>query len=123
MASWSSTPPTQPPFRACRGGSNEDTVRRRACIDAPAMVVYHCLVDYRAHHRPGGFLPPAFEQLEIARGGVGAACYGVQGADTGFGSEAPDGYIRLVNHSTVVFPVVFFEAKIFASSTSPVDSI
>jgi hypothetical protein len=42
------------------------------CIDAPAAVVYHCLADYREHHRPGGFLPPAFEQLEIARGGVGA---------------------------------------------------
>jgi len=41
-------------------------------IDAPAAVVYHCLADYRDHHRPGGFLPPAFEELEIARGGVGA---------------------------------------------------
>jgi hypothetical protein len=41
-------------------------------IDAPAGVVYHCLADYRHHHRPGGFLPPAFEQLEITRGGVGA---------------------------------------------------
>ena len=29
-------------------------------IDAPAAVVYHCLADYREHHRPGGFLPPAF---------------------------------------------------------------
>ena len=42
------------------------------CIDAPAAVVYHCLADYREHHRPGGFLPPAFQQLEITRGGVGA---------------------------------------------------
>ncbi len=41
-------------------------------IDAPAAVIYHCLADYREHHRPGGFLPPAFEQLEVARGGVGA---------------------------------------------------
>jgi hypothetical protein len=41
-------------------------------IDAPAAVVYHCLADYREHHRPGGFLPPAFEELEITRGGVGA---------------------------------------------------
>ena len=41
-------------------------------IDALAAVVYHCLADYRDHHRPGGFLPPAFEELEIARGGVGA---------------------------------------------------
>ena len=41
-------------------------------IDAPATVIYHCLADYREHHRPGGFLPPAFEELEIIRGGVGA---------------------------------------------------
>ena len=41
-------------------------------IDAPAAVIYHCLADYQQHHRPGGFLPPEFEQLEIARGGVGA---------------------------------------------------
>lgn len=41
-------------------------------IDAPAAVVYHLLADYRNHHRPGGFLPPAFEELEIGRGGVGA---------------------------------------------------
>jgi hypothetical protein len=41
-------------------------------IDAPAAVIYHCLADYRHHHRPGGFLPTEFEQLEIARGGVGA---------------------------------------------------
>ena len=41
-------------------------------IDAPAVVVYHLLADYQEHHRPGGFLPPAFEQLAITRGGVGA---------------------------------------------------
>ena len=41
-------------------------------IDAPAPIVYHLLADYREHHRPGGFLPPAFERLEITSGGVGA---------------------------------------------------
>jgi hypothetical protein len=41
-------------------------------IGAPAPVVYHLLADYREHHRPSGFLPRAFEQLEIVRGGVGA---------------------------------------------------
>ena len=31
-------------------------------------VVYHCLADYRAHHRvDGGFLPPAFTSLEVSR--------------------------------------------------------
>lgn len=39
-------------------------------VAAPADVVYHCLADYRAHHRPGGFLPPAFTDLQIVRGGV-----------------------------------------------------
>lgn len=41
-------------------------------IDAPADVVYHCISDYQAHHRPGGFLPPAFSDFQIERGGVGA---------------------------------------------------
>src|SRR3954451_6011277 len=42
-------------------------------IDAPPDVVYHCLADYRAHHRvDGGFLPPAFTDLQVLRGGVGA---------------------------------------------------
>ena len=40
-------------------------------MDAPADVVYHCLIDYREHHRPGGFLPPAFSDQDIERGGVG----------------------------------------------------
>ncbi len=41
-------------------------------IDAPADVIYHCIADYREHHRPDGFLPPAFSELEIGRGGLGA---------------------------------------------------
>jgi hypothetical protein len=41
-------------------------------IDAPADVVYHCISDYREHHCPGGFLPPAFSNFQIERGGVGA---------------------------------------------------
>ena len=41
-------------------------------IDAPAEVLYHLLADYREHHRPEGFLPPAFSGQEILRGGVGA---------------------------------------------------
>jgi hypothetical protein len=41
-------------------------------IQAPADVIYHCLADYREHHRPGGFLPPEFSQQEIVRGGFGA---------------------------------------------------
>ena len=41
-------------------------------LDAPADIVYHCIADYAQHHRPGGFLPAAFSDLEITRGGVGA---------------------------------------------------
>jgi hypothetical protein len=42
-------------------------------LQAPADVVYHCLADYREHHRvDGGFLPPAFTSLEVLEGGVGA---------------------------------------------------
>ena len=41
-------------------------------IDAPADVIYHLLADYREHHRPEGFLPPAFSDQEILAGGVGA---------------------------------------------------
>jgi hypothetical protein len=41
-------------------------------LDAPADVVYACIADYQHHHRPGGFLPPAFSDLRIERGGVGA---------------------------------------------------
>ena len=50
------------------------TVRIRAerALDAPATVVHHCLADYTEHHRPGGFLPPAFTALHVSRGGVGA---------------------------------------------------
>jgi hypothetical protein len=41
-------------------------------IDAPADVIYHLLADYREHHRPEGFLPPAFSDQEILAGGMGA---------------------------------------------------
>jgi hypothetical protein len=42
-------------------------------LDAPAEVVYHLLTDYGEHHRaaPQGFLPDAFTDLVVERGGVG----------------------------------------------------
>ena len=40
-------------------------------LDTPAEVVYHLLSDYWEHHRPEGFLPPAFSDLVVERGGVG----------------------------------------------------
>src|SRR4051794_32800691 len=44
-------------------------------LDAPADVVYHCIADYEHHHRPEGFLPAAFSDLQIERGGVGAGTH------------------------------------------------
>jgi hypothetical protein len=41
-------------------------------IDAPAPVVYHCIADYNEHHRPGGFLPPAFSEMRVDQAAVGA---------------------------------------------------
>src|SRR5947209_3065649 len=41
-------------------------------LDAPADVVYRCLADYTHHHRPGGFLPPAFSNQQVLQGGLGA---------------------------------------------------
>jgi hypothetical protein len=41
-------------------------------LGAPADVVYHLIADYREHHRPEGFLPPAFTDLVVEQGGVGA---------------------------------------------------
>jgi hypothetical protein len=41
-------------------------------IATPADVVYHCLADYREHHNPSGFLPPAFSEFELHEGGYGA---------------------------------------------------
>jgi hypothetical protein len=47
-------------------------VTAQRLIHAPAEVLYHCIADYRDHHRPGGFLPPAFTDFEIEAGGIGA---------------------------------------------------
>ena len=41
-------------------------------LDAPAEVVYHLIADYQEHHRSEGFLPPAFTNMRVQRGGVGA---------------------------------------------------
>lgn len=40
-------------------------------VKAPAEVVYHCIADYREHHRPDGFLPPVFSDFRVEQGGVG----------------------------------------------------
>ena len=44
------------------------TITAERELDAPAAVLYHCLADYRTHHRPDGFLPPAFSDLEVTEG-------------------------------------------------------
>jgi len=48
------------------------TIRAERQIDAAPKLLYHLLADYRVHHRPEGFLPPAFSGQEILSGGVGA---------------------------------------------------
>ena len=56
-------------------------------MDVPAQVAYHCLADYREHHRPDGFLPPAFSAFEILRGGVGAGTEASWTVDLGGGRK------------------------------------
>ena len=38
-----------------------------------------CLADYRTHHRPEGFLPPAFSDPQVLKGGVGEGNGGALG--------------------------------------------
>ena len=56
-------------------------------MDVPAQVAYHCLADYREHHRPDGFLPPAFSAFEVHRGGVGAGTEASWTVDLGGGRK------------------------------------
>ena len=56
-------------------------------LDVPAPIAYHCLADYREHHRPEGFLPPAFSRFEIQRGGVGAGTEASWTVDLGGGRK------------------------------------
>jgi Polyketide cyclase / dehydrase and lipid transport len=46
------------------------TAERR--MHAPADAIYNSIANYRDHHRPGGFLPPQFADMRIAKGGIGA---------------------------------------------------
>jgi hypothetical protein len=48
------------------------TITAERELDADADLLYHLLADYTAHHRPEGFLPPAFSDLQVLAGGVGA---------------------------------------------------
>jgi len=56
-------------------------------MDVPAQVAYHCLADYGEHHRPEGFLPPAFSAFEVHRGGVGAGTEASWTVDLGGGRK------------------------------------
>jgi len=46
------------------------TVTAERVVAAPAEQVYRCFADYRQHHP--NFLPPAFSEFQIERGGIGA---------------------------------------------------
>jgi hypothetical protein len=78
-------------------------------LAAPAEIVYHCLADYVEHHRPGGFLPPAFSDLRVERGGIGAGTTitftavigGRPGTVTGQVSEPEPGRVLLESSPTL----------------------
>jgi hypothetical protein len=46
------------------------TAERR--MPVPADVLYDCIANYAAHHRPEGFLPEAFSDFVVTKGGIGA---------------------------------------------------
>lgn len=60
-------------YQMVQGGFRAMKTRYAAerLIDAPPEVVYRCLADYVHHHRPGGFLPPAFSNQQVLSGGLG----------------------------------------------------
>jgi len=41
-------------------------------MSVPADAVYACIRDYQHHHRPEGFLPPTFSDMQVIEGGIGA---------------------------------------------------
>ena len=47
----------------------EMRVTAERAIGAPAALVYRCIADYQQHHHR--FLPPAFSDFRVDRGGVG----------------------------------------------------
>jgi len=59
------------------------TITAERELDAEPHVVYHCLADYRRHHRPDGFLPAAFSDLEVTKGGVGEGTEATWTVDAG----------------------------------------
>ena len=62
----------------------------------PAPIVHRCLADYARHHRPEGFLPPAFTFLDVLEGGVGA------GTRVRFGVRL--GWMRSTTEATIAEP-------------------
>lgn len=65
-------------------------------LAAPADVVHRCVADYAQHHRPEGFLPPAFTFLDVLEGGVGA------GTRIRFGVRL--GWMRSTTEATIAEP-------------------
>jgi len=58
------------------------TITAERELDSPADLLYHLLADYRTHHRPEGFLPPAFTDLRVLAGGVGEGTEATWNVDT-----------------------------------------
>jgi uncharacterized protein YndB with AHSA1/START domain len=87
-------------------------------LAAPAADVYRAIADYRNHHRPEGFLPPAFTFLDVLEGGVGA------GTRIRFGVKL--GWMRSSTDATISEPEpgrVLVETADAVTSTFTVDPV
>ncbi|MFN8620882.1 MAG: SRPBCC family protein [Chloroflexota bacterium] len=51
------------------------TITASRTMPVAPTAIHTAIADYRRHHRPGGFLPPSFEDLEVLDGGVGAGTH------------------------------------------------
>lgn len=79
-------------------------------MSVPADVVYACIRDYEHHHRPEGFLPPTFSEMQVLQGGVGAGTVvswamdlgGRHETTTATISEPDPGHILVETSTTVV---------------------
>lgn len=93
------------------------TITASRLMSVPAADVYRAIADYAHHHRPEGFLPPAFTFLDVLEGGVGA------GTRIRFGVKL--GWMRSTAEATISEPEpgrVLVEAGDDVTSTFTVEA-
>ena len=86
------------------------TFSAQRIMDVSPDVVYRCIADYEHHHRPDGFLPPAFSDMRVIQGGIGAGTVvswamdlgGRHETTTATISEPDPGHILVETSDTVV---------------------